>query len=352
MGQLQRAPAMTRCHSLGMRDLMKANLVSAPGGRTAASHGWSASSTARCSRVAGKDHPAGNRNQGDGKHDAAGQGRCDDGSVTADRDRLRATFDSAAHLYQQSRPDYPEELYDELVRLADLRSGDRLLEIGCATGKATAPLAWRGFRITCVELGAGLAAAARRNLARFPDVEVVEAAFETWRPPRGTAFDLVFAATAWHWIDPAVKYQRAWELLRPGGHLALWAAAHVFPAGGDTFFREIQHLYDEIGARRPPGAAWPRPGELPDSAAEIVGTGLFERVSVRHFDWEVSYSAEEYVRLLDTFSDHIAMDARKRGRLDSEIRRLLGDRRDGRVRRHWGAVLHVARSRADPEPPG
>ena len=50
--------------------------------------------------------------------------------MTTDRDRLRATFDSAARLYQQARPDYPEELYDELVWLADLRAGDRLLESG------------------------------------------------------------------------------------------------------------------------------------------------------------------------------------------------------------------------------
>lgn len=99
-----------------------------------------------------------------------------------DRDRLRATFDSAAHLYQQARPDYPEELYDELVRLAGLAPGAQLLEIGPATGKATAPLARRGFRITCVEIGAGLAAAARSHLASFPDVEIIEAAFETWRP--------------------------------------------------------------------------------------------------------------------------------------------------------------------------
>jgi SAM-dependent methyltransferase len=265
-----------------------------------------------------------------------------------DRDRLRATFDSAAQLYQQARPDYPGALYDELVRLAGLRSGDRILEIGCATGKATVPLARRGFRITCVEIGAELAAAGRRNLAGLPGVEVIEAAFETWRPPGVAAFDLVFAATAWHWIDPAVKYRRAWELLRPGGHLAFWAATHVFPAEGDRFFRDVQDVYDEIGEGLPPGTSWPRPGELPDDAAEIEGSGLFEHVMVRQFDWEISYSAEEYIRLLDTFSGHIAMEAWKRDRLYSEIRRRLTERPDGRLRRHWGAVLQVARRRARP----
>jgi SAM-dependent methyltransferase len=262
-----------------------------------------------------------------------------------DRDRLRATFDSAAQLYQQARPDYPDALYDELVRLAGLQSGDRLLEIGCATGKATVPLARRGFRITCVEIGAELAAAGKRNLAGLPGAEVIEAAFETWRPPGVAAFALVFAATAWHWIDPAVKYRRAWDLLRPGGHLAFWAATHVFPAGGDPFFRDIQDVYQEIGEGLPPGSSWPQPGELPDDTAEIESSGLFEHVTVRQFDWEVSYGAEDYIRLLDTFSGHIAMDTWKRDRLYSEIRRRLAERPDGRLRRHWGAVLQVGRRR-------
>jgi len=185
--------------------------------------------------------------------------------MVADRDRLKVTFDSAARLYEQARPGYPAELYDELVRRADLSPGDRLLE-------------------------------------------------------------------------------------RPGGRLAFWTATHVFPAGGDTFFTDIQEVYDEIGEGLPPGAIQPVPGELPDAAAEIEGSGYFEHVVVRQFDWEVSYSAEEYVRLLSTFSGHIAMDAWKRDRLYGEIRRRLGERRDGRLRRHWGAALHIARRRAVPAP--
>jgi trans-aconitate methyltransferase len=107
------------------------------------------------------------------------------------------------------------------------------LEIGCATGKATIPLAHRGFRITCIEAGSALTAAARSNLAAFPDVEIIESAFETWSPRAGVQFDLVFAATAWHWLDPATRHQRAWKLLRAGGHLAFWSATHVFPENGD-----------------------------------------------------------------------------------------------------------------------
>ena len=272
-----------------------------------------------------------------------------------DRQRLRTTFDSAAALYHRARPEYPGELYDALVELADLGPGDRLLEIGCATGKATVPLARLGFRITCIEIGPRLAATARRNLAGFPNVEIVEGTFETWHPTAEDRFDLVFAATAWHWIDPAVRYRRAWELLAPGGHLAFWSAVHVFPDGGDPFFAEIQDVYDEIGEGMPGGAARPRPSDLPDSRAEIMSSGFFEDVAVRRFDWEVSYDAEAYIRLLDTFSGHIAMEAWQRERLYGEIRRRLAQRPDGLLRRGWGAVLNVARRRdlsIDPGPCG
>jgi SAM-dependent methyltransferase len=267
-----------------------------------------------------------------------------DDSTTRNRDReaLAATFDRAADLYQRARPDYPDTLLDDVVAVAGLVLGSRLLEVGCATGKATLPLARRGFRITCVEPGPHLAAAARQNVGGL-DVEVIEGRFEDWRPTSGEQFDLVFAATAWNWVDPTVRYARAWEALAPGGHLAFWNAEHVRPDGGDPLFREIQEVYDAIGEGVPPGTRWLRPGELEERRDEIEAGRLFEVVHIRHFDWERVYDADGYIELLNTFSGHIAMAAWQRDRLYGEIRRRLGRRPDGRVRRHWGAVLHVAR---------
>jgi SAM-dependent methyltransferase len=260
----------------------------------------------------------------------------------ADRDRLKATFDTVADRYDAARPDYPDALYDELIAAADLASGARLLEVGSGTGKATRPLAERGFAITGLERGAHLAAVARRRLAHCPQVRIIESAFEDWQPGPGEAFDLVFAATAWHWIDPAVGYRLAWQALRPGGHLAIWAADHVVPADGDPFFREIQPVYDEIGEGLPPGADFPEPGLMPTIRAGIDGSGLFSVSLTAEFTWERRYTAEEYIALLDTFSGHIDMAQWKRDRLYTEIRRRLAARPDGRLRRHWGAVLHVA----------
>jgi len=268
--------------------------------------------------------------------------------VNPDRELLRRTFDGVAGRYQEARPEYPGGLYAALVSLAGLRTEtDALCEAGPGSGKATLPLARLGFRITCVELGAALAEEARRNLAAFPRVTVVNADFESWRPLSPEGSGLVFAATAWHWIDPKVRYRKAWELLKPGGHLAFWEAAHVVPDGGDPFFREIQDVYDEINEGMPPGSGFATPESLADSAVEIEATGLFTDVAVRRFDREIRYTAESYIRLLDTFSGHIAMAGWQRDRLYGEIRRRLAARPDGQLRRHWGAVLHVAR-RAEP----
>src|SRR5207244_4716373 len=96
--------------------------------------------------------------------------------------------------------------------------------------------------------GPKLAVQARRNLAG-PPVEIEVSPFETWEGER-ESFDLVFAATAWHWIDPAVHNAKAHRLLRPGGHLAFWSARHAFPPGFDSFFTDIQEVYESIGEGR------------------------------------------------------------------------------------------------------
>ncbi len=254
---------------------------------------------------------------------------------------LRLTFDSAADLYDVARPAYPQKLFEDLVTLAQLQPGSRLLEIGCATGKATQPLLERGYSVVCVELGAQLAEVAHRKLVGLP-VEIHVAPFETWQG-QPESFDLIYAATAWHWVDPEIRYRKAHDLLRPGGHLAFWSATHAFPDGFDPFFSEIQEVYDAIGESYE--GEWPPapPDQVGDETPEIEGSGLFGDVEVRRYLWQHHYTADEYLNLLNTFSGHIAMDPAKREHLYRDIRCRLARRPDGRVERHWQAILHVAR---------
>ena len=169
--------------------------------------------------------------------------------------------------------------------------------------------------------------------------------FERWNPPDGTSFDLVYAATAWGWIDPVVKYAKAAALLRPGGHLAAWAAEHGMPEGFDPFFTDIQAVYNEIGEGHPGPWPPPIPDEVPDDSAAFEESDWFDVVAVRRYVWAIDYDADGYLALLNTFSGHIAMDPAKRAHLYDEIRRRLTARPSGTVHRHWVAVMTVGRRR-------
>ena len=266
-------------------------------------------------------------------------------TVQADRDVLKGTFDHHAELYDRVRPRYPEKLFDDLVQLARLRPGASLLEVGCGTGRATLPLAGRGHRIVGVELGAKLATVARRNLAPFPRVRVVTTPFEDWQPGR-ERFELVYAADSWHWIDPRARYRKAAEALKVGGPLAIISGGHAFPKDADPFFFEIQDVYRDLGMQ-PAGEVWPPPlpDEIPDMRSDIEASGLFDDVQVRRYVWELMYTAGEYIDLLNSFSGHIALDPERREFLYRNIRERIEAKPAARVRRHWLAILNVARKK-------
>ena len=255
------------------------------------------------------------------------------------RDRLRTTFEEVPELYDRARPSYPEGLFADLVRLARLADGARILEVGCGTGKATVAFAARGFEIVCVELGEQLAAVARRNLAAFPRVRVANAAFETWEED---GFDAVVAFTAWHWIDPSVRYQRAARALVDGGRLAVVSTEHVLLGGGDQFFTAVQADYEAVtpeGDNRPP----PPPQDVGDLSGDIDASGFFENVAVRRHLWDVEYTADDYLAVLDTYSGHRALDEERRRLLYERIRRRIESRPGRTVRKTYLATLNVAR---------
>jgi SAM-dependent methyltransferase len=260
-------------------------------------------------------------------------------------ERLRTTFDEDAERYDRARPGYPTALFDDLAVLAGLGPGSRVLEIGCGTGQATIPLAERGYQIVAIELGAELAAVARRNLARFPAVEVVTAVFEAWPlPPE--PFDLVLSATAFHWIDPAVRVAKSADALRPGGTLATIATHHV--AGGtEPFFADMQDCYERWDPATPPGLRLEPAEAIPTDGEEIERSDRFARPEFRRYATDIPYSTASYIDVLLTYSGHRALppDA-QRGLLDC-IAGLVDGKYGGRIVKRYLSELRTARRLPD-----
>jgi SAM-dependent methyltransferase len=251
---------------------------------------------------------------------------------------LRATFEEVPDLYDRARPTYPEELFDDLTSFARLEPDARILELGPGTGKATLPLARRGFEVVGVELGEGLANVARRNLAEFPNVEIVTARFEEWEP--NECFDAVVAFTAFHWIDPGAQYAKTARLLRDGGSLAVVTTKHVLPQGGDPFWVEVQEDYDAVVPHPDNGPPGP-PADAEDWGEQIEASGLYGEVLSRRHLWNVEYTADEYIAVLGTYSPNLALPDEQREELFRRIHARVAAR--GTVEKTYLGMLNVAR---------
>ncbi|MHB8470559.1 MAG: class I SAM-dependent methyltransferase [Gaiellaceae bacterium] len=214
--------------------------------------------------------------------------------------------------------------------------GRRILEIGPGTGQATRALVERGCEVVAVELGANLAAVARRNV---PEAQIVTADFETWEPERAE-FDVVAAFTAFHWIDRSLRYAKPARLLHAGGTLAIAEVEHVLVEGGDPFWVEVQEDYDAVVPspdNRPP----PYEHEVGDRRAEFAQSELFRDIDVHRYRWDVAYGADEWTDVLRTYSPNIAADPATTGRLLERIHRRIGERT---VTKHYLATLTSGRT--------
>jgi SAM-dependent methyltransferase len=268
------------------------------------------------------------------------------GEGQAEREGRRAQFDGVAAGYAAARPGYPEALFDDLAALAGLSPGGEIVEIGPGTGQATVPLARRGYRITAIELGAALAEETRRATRDFPGVTVVVGDFEALPLPEASC-DLIVAATAFHWLDPATRYARAAGLLRPGGALAPFRNEHVRCARDGDFVGVSQAVYARIlpeWAAAFPGLSWPD-GVADAEAARIAAAGLFEEPVVRRYLWEAEYDTARYLALLDTYSDYRRLAPDTRARLFGGLATLIDRDFGGRITMGYLTTLAVARVR-------
>jgi SAM-dependent methyltransferase len=269
----------------------------------------------------------------------------DDRPLEPRRVRLSRTFDEDAELYDRARPGYPPELYDDLAELAGVGTGSRVLEVGCGTGQATRPLAGRGCRITAVEAGPHMAAVARRNLAGFAEVDVVTGEFERWQLP-AEPFDAVVSATAFHWIDPAVRMAKAADALCSGGALAVVRSQHV-RGGSEEFFVEVQRCYERFDPETPPGLRPPAASDLDgsDHAEEAAQSGRFGPTVFRRHEQDLTYSTSQYLELLRTYSGHRALPEAARNGLLGCIANLIDGRYGGQVTKRYLIELGVSYKR-------
>ena len=280
--------------------------------------------------------------------------------------RYGRVFDEIAAEYERHRPAYPDELVDQACRVAGIGSGDLVLEVGCGSGQLTRSLAGRGLRVTALEPGTSLISLARQNLAGAGEVEFVNAQFEDARLGRGR-FRAVFSASAFHWVDPEASWQRAADVLVPGGTLALVqyfglkeartrqdqdaALAAIAAAAPDIAaswpaYRDLDATLAGIERRRGNiSHAWSWLGSY-DIGRDYAGR-LFGDVQSAVMPKLAEHTPDELGALVRTLSFYTRLSPDQRQALDREHEAIY--QRLGRpIRASTIAVLLTARRRADP----
>ncbi len=248
-------------------------------------------------------------------------------------DRARAeSFGVVAENYDSYRPSYPAALIDDLAAL-----GPGVLDIGCGTGKAAVLLAGRGMDVLGVEVDERMA-----EVARGHGITVEVGDFETW-DPAGRRFDLITCAQAWHWVDPDRGVPKAAKVLRPGGCAALFW-------NYDELDEPVQQALDTAYEQHAPellrsvvrGAS--KQSDRPHAASFDLDAA-FTETSTKHYRWEHTFTADAWVGMSRTHSDHLQLAP---DRLDalSDATRAAIDALGGSFVSHYGTYALFARREA------
>ncbi len=272
----------------------------------------------------------------------------------ANRDHrdLARVFNEIPELYDRVRPGYPAELFADLVAITGLDAHSSVLEVGCGTGQATRSLAALGCAVTAVEAGKDMADLARRRLRPFTNVEVETSLFEEW-DDRGRRFDVLVAASAWHWVDPTIGWRRAHDVLRPGGWMALLGNVVVRRQGEPEVYAETADLHERYSPGNP---EWGHPPLEDEVRATTEGWGLvsdpgdlFGPTIVRWYPTVQSLDGDGFADLLRSTSLYRKLDDDVRESLLDAIADRIRTRLGDRASRRYLTVLRVGR-RAEGRP--
>jgi len=174
----------------------------------------------------------------------------------------------------QTNASFVAQLGTPLIGMAEIKPGDRVLDLGCGDGALTVQLLAEGCSVVGVDASAEQIEAARaRGLdARVMSGEALEFTEE---------FDIVFSNAALHWMkNQAAAIDGIWRALKPGGRVI------AEMGGGDNvsrIARALETALDDRGFDSKAANPWyfPSPGEqctlLEKQGFTVRTVALFDR---------------------------------------------------------------------------
>lgn len=196
-------------------------------------------------------------------------------------------FDLVSSAYDFSRPAYPACVFH------GIKPG-LTLEIGSGSGQATASLLQISKHIDCIEPGINFCRLLKKKFASNSRVTICNRKFEEFTPD--VKYDLVFSASALHWVEKRVAYPKIHECLRSGGRLiAVWNqprfSGPVYTAIGESIGRIVPDFYIPRGAQEEVSL-------FEEGFREFEGQGLFTNCEMKVVSSERAVKKDALVSLI------------------------------------------------------
>ena len=238
---------------------------------------------------------------------------------------LEWTFDTIASKYEKLRPGYTKELYKMIFNYITIDQSSNVVEVGIGGGQATLPILQTGCNVTAIEYGKNFAKLCEEKFKNHKNFSVITDKFENVSFPNDT-YDLVYSASAFHWVPEEIGYQQVYNMLKSGGAFARFANHPYWDKGNMTLVEEIEKLYLNYYCKYY-GKENNTPVEYSEEQAirraQIAKKYGFVDIKHALFHRTRTFSAKEYIELLGTYSDHIAIEETIRTEFFSKIEETI-----------------------------
>lgn len=252
---------------------------------------------------------------------------------------LEWTFNTVAEKYEKMRPGYVPELYEDIFNYIPVNKKSNVVEVGIGGGQATLPILKTGCNLTAVEYGSELAELCREKFREYPNFSAVTAKFEDFKCDDNTC-DLIYSASAFHWIPEEVGYKKVFGLLKSGGVFARFANHPFKDKGREEIHDALQKIYSVYMKGTLSNIEYSKTDA--QERADIAGKYGFIDIGFKLYHRTRTFTSKEYTSLLGTYSDHIAIEERTRRKFFSEIETAI-DNLGGKITIYDTIDLQLAR---------